>query len=463
LKKKLIAIAAALLLSTGTLFAGNLDYLGNQSAIYLQTLNRNAATDGADIINYNPAGTAFLPDGLHLDLSNQFLFKLYEHTVTARLNGPLSALLGARIEDIFKPEAFTPLLPNFYLSYNFGNLGLGRLALNLQAGVVAGGGELDYGNGTGGSTFAIHGLRAALTAQGVPVGQINSQSFTASSIYYNVALGGAYSFLNDMFSLSAGARLVIPRRGFTLEAEFINGTIGKAEVEYNALGVTPIIGFDVRPIEKLTIGLRYEFETRLEFEYDVTTSAGGTYGIPVIAALPQVLRGAGIVDGKKFNMNLPQILAAGVEYEVIPGLALDLSGTLYFLPQADLYFVSNGIEKGAGDYFDMGYDIGIGAKWQVLKALRIGAGFSYTEVGAKQSYYDEQAMNATANPPLDSVNFGLGVTYSFGFGLDINLGVLYAHYLPADYKASASSGMVTAEGTNKKDVINIGLGVSYHY
>jgi long-subunit fatty acid transport protein len=260
-----------------------------------------------------------------------------------------------------------------------------------------------------------------------------------------------------MLSLSAGARLVIPRRGFTLEAEYQNGATGKAEVEYNALGVTPIIGFDVRPIEGLTIGLRYEFETRLRFEYDVTVS--GTLS----TALPEVLAGSGIRNGKEFNMNLPQILAAGVEYEVIPGLALDLSGTVYFLPQADLYFVSNSVEKSADDYFDIGYDVGIGAKWQILDALGIGAGFSYTDVGAKQSYYDEQVINASANPPLDSLNFGLGATYSFGFGLDINLGVLYVHYLPVDYKASASGGAITAVGTNKKDVINIGLGVSYHY
>jgi long-chain fatty acid transport protein len=453
LKKKIIVVlAAVLLLSTGTLFAGNLDYLGNQSAVYLQTLNRNAATDGADIINYNPAGTAFLPEGLHLDVSNQFLFKLYEHTAKVTM-GPSTLL-----DDTLKPEMFTPLLPNLYLSYNFGTLGLGRLALNLQAGVVAGGGTLDYSDGTGGSTFAL----GALIAQVGALGGIESQSFTASSIYYDVALGGAYSFLGDMLSLSAGARLVIPRRSFTLDAKFLDGTTGKAEVEYNALGITPIVGFNVRPLENLTIGLRYEFETSLEFEYNVKTSAGGPTPALVTAvdtALPLILGGAGITDGKKFNQNLPHILGAGVEYAVIPGLVLDLSGTVYFLPQADVYFVSNGVEKSAADYFDIGYDVGIGAKWQILEALKLGVGFSYTESGAKPGYYNEQAMNATANPHLDSLAFGLGGTYSFGFGLDINLGLLYAHYLPADYKTAG----IVAEGTNKKDVLNVGIGVSYHY
>jgi long-chain fatty acid transport protein len=337
-EKSVVVLAAVLLLSTGTLFAGNLDYLGNQSAVYLQTLNRNAATDGADIINYNPAGTAFLPEGLHLDLSNQFLFKLYEHSMESKFSGALSSFPGAK--DDFSPEMFTPLLPNLYLSYNFGTLGTGRLALNLQAGVVAGGGELKYGDGTGGSTFALSGLRAGVyqasaAGGGAPraVGKVTSPRFTASSIYYNVALGGAYSFLDDMLSLSAGARLVIPRRSFALEAEYQNNIKAEAKFEYNALGVTPIIGFDVRPIENLTIGLRYEFETMLEFEYEQKTlQASGTSASSANTVLPGILASAGITKGKKVNMNLPQIIGGGVEYVVIPGLTQEHSGTVYLLP-----------------------------------------------------------------------------------------------------------------------------------
>jgi long-chain fatty acid transport protein len=239
----------------------------------------------------------------------------------------------------------------------------------------------------------------------------------------------------------------------------------EAEFEYNALGVTPIIGFDVRPIENLTIGLRYEFETSLEFEYEEKNLKGSSsnpaYTSYVNGGVSTLLTSAGMKDGEKVNMNLPHIIAAGVEYVVIPGLTLDLSGTVYLLPYADIDFVSSGEKKSADDYFNVGYDVGIGAKWQILDALTIGAGFSYTESGTKDSYFKEQVLNATANPPLDSIAFGLGGSYSFGFGLDLNLGVLYAHYLPVDYKVETTG--LSVEGTNKKDVINIGLGVSYHY
>jgi long-chain fatty acid transport protein len=457
LKKKFIMLAAVLALSTGALFAGNLDYLGNQSAVYLQSLNRNAATDGADIVNYNPAGTAFLPGGLHLDLSNQFLFKMYEHSAKVQFLG------NSVLDDTFKPGMLTPFLPNFYLTYNFGTLGLGRLALNLQAGVTAGGGNLEYGSGTAGSAFALYGLRGGLLqSSGTNIGNVISQNFTAESIYYGVALGGAYSFLDDMLAVSLGARLVIPRRSFSMEGQYMGaaGPVGiKAEYEYNALGVTPILGFDVRPIEKLTIGLRWEFETFLKFKYEEKSLTVNTLS-PLLSAgvtrgVKSLLSQAGITAGESVNMNLPHILGVGVEYEVIPGLALDLSGTVYFLPYADV--------PKAKDYFDIGYDVGLGAKWQIFDALKLGFGFSYTESGTKAGYFNESVLNASANPPLDSISLGLGGTYSFGFGLDLNLGVLYCHYLPADYKASASGGLISTEGTNKKDVVILGIGVSYHY
>jgi hypothetical protein len=74
---KLIPVLCALFSASG-LFAGSLDYLSNQSARYAMTFSRNAATDAADIVAYNPAGTALLPQGLSIDISNQTLIKPYE-------------------------------------------------------------------------------------------------------------------------------------------------------------------------------------------------------------------------------------------------------------------------------------------------------------------------------------------------------------------------------------------------
>ncbi|MDR2739857.1 MAG: hypothetical protein LBB68_08520, partial [Treponema sp.] len=151
MKKMLWIVPVLVLFTQPGLFAGSIDYLTNQSAKWLISPSRNAATEGADIANYNPAGTALLPKGLHLDLSNQTLFKLYTND-GVKLTPATGQSMGLTAsDDTFKPEMLTPALPNLYAVYNFGRLGAGNLALFFQGGVTAGGGDLDWQDGTAGT------------------------------------------------------------------------------------------------------------------------------------------------------------------------------------------------------------------------------------------------------------------------------------------------------------------------
>lgn len=112
-----------------SLYAGSLDYLTNQSAKICMTFHRAAATDAsADIVNYNPAGTAFLEKGLYLDLSSQTLFKYYSESGKEAGGEPGS----------LEQDEPTPVLPNFYAVYSFGSIGPVRHAVYFQAGIVAG-------------------------------------------------------------------------------------------------------------------------------------------------------------------------------------------------------------------------------------------------------------------------------------------------------------------------------------
>jgi long-chain fatty acid transport protein len=476
MKKKLWILPVLALFTQPVLFAGSIDYLSNQSAKWIISLSKNAATDGADIANYNPAGTAFLPKGLYLDLSNQTLFKLYRNDDTKlrpTLTGSSPTFGLTDSDNTFKPEMLTLALPNLYAVYNFGQLGIGNLALFLQGGVTAGGGDLDWKDGTAGTTYALSGLKAgilgATTAQGSPVdlGGITSQSFKASSIYYGVGLGGAYSFLDDSLSVSLGGRMVIPRRSFTLAASFASTSLGlsslNAEYEYNALGFTPIIGFNARPIQGLTLAIRYEMETNLEFEYNEKNLSAG-HANPVLAETIRsagafLLESQGIQDGAQFNLNLPHIIAVGAEYQVNDALAVSLSGNVYLLSVADY-------GENTDDYFGIGYEIGLGTTYELIENLTLGLGFMYTESGAKDLYFTDSMLNASANPPLDSIAVGLGGTYTFKNGLDITLSSLYSHYLPRDFTVSmpsAAGPLADITGTYKKDVIEIGIGVGFHY
>jgi long-chain fatty acid transport protein len=466
MKKALYVSLILAFLAPTVLFAGSFDYLTNQSARWLFSLSRNASTDAADIVNYNPAGTVFLPRGLSLDLSSQTLFKFYKNTDSTFKPGQAgSALFGAPVTNTFEQDHPTPSLPNLYAAYNFGDIGPGKLAVYGQAGVPAGGGDLKWKNGTAGTSFALNGLRAQLASLGMNIGPLSSQEFTASSVYYGIALGGAYSFLDDLISLSLGARLVIPQRSFSLSASYGPGYNLSGEYEYSALGVTPIIGFDLRPIKNLTVALRYEAETNLEFEYKEKSVSGS-----LATAGKGLLASSGISDGKKFHQNLPHTIALGAEYQLNPQFAFSLSGNLYLLSLANLgETYSGGVKVGdISDYFGVGWEIALGGSYKITDAIKLGLGLMYTESGVKDSYFNDQLtiLNASANPPLNSIAFGLGGSYTFNNGLDLILSFLYSHYLPADYSVSQYSGpyeVYNVSGTYNKDVIEIGIGVGYKF
>jgi opacity protein-like surface antigen len=118
--------------------------------------------------------------------------------------------------------------------------------------------------------------------------------------------------------------------------------------------------------------------------------------------------------------------------------------------------------KDLSDYFGLGYEAGLGVTYEIIEGLKAGAGFMYTESGAKDDYYNDSrtVLNASANPPLDSIAIGLGASYALKNGLSFTLAGLYSHYLPQDYSISESA---VASGTYEKDVVNVGIGVGFSY
>jgi long-chain fatty acid transport protein len=344
-----------------------------------------------------------------------------------------------------------------FLAYNFGETGKGRLAAFMQAGIVAGGGELKWKDGTAGTTLLLTGISAG---SGGALGAIKSQEFDASSIYYGVGVGVSYAFAGDAVSVSLGGRSVMANRSFGLTAAYSSSADLHGEYEYKAKGFTPIVGIDIKPNKDLTFAAKFEAPTSLEFEYK-QKELGGVLANTAVAAL----RGAGIEDGKKVRQDLPAIISLGAGYNVNDRLTLDLSGTFYLLSSANLGDVYAGGSKvgEVSDYFDTGWELAFGAKYKVLDNLKIGAGAMYTEVGAKQAYLNDSgtAFNASANPMLNSIALGTGVTYSARNNLDFTCSFLWSHYLPENF--SIDTGAFKVSGKYGKDALGIGYGVSYRF
>ncbi|MCG8640339.1 MAG: long-chain fatty acid transport protein, partial [Desulfobacterales bacterium] len=85
MKQIKILFFSLVLVVTGSslLWAGGADNKTNWSAEYIGILNRNAATDAADIAMYNPAGVVKMENGLYANLSGHYFPKEYNN----RING----------------------------------------------------------------------------------------------------------------------------------------------------------------------------------------------------------------------------------------------------------------------------------------------------------------------------------------------------------------------------------------
>jgi len=444
MKKFSVLLTLAVLMVSSSVFAGSIDYLGNQSAKYLISLaGSNARTDAADIVAYNPAGTALMGEGFFIDVSNQTLFKPYSQDM--KIDGSFN--------DSSEQSTPTLLLPNVYAVYNAGQIGVGKLAGYAQIGVTAGGGTLEWGNGAA-ALLAKFQTNALITS----VDKIDTKVI-GSSVYYDFGAGAAYSFLDDMVSVSAGAKYIIAKRSAEFDGELdVTSIIGAVTIDldvaydYDAAGYTPVFGIDVKPMKELTIGLRYEMETDLKFEYDVTRTKT-TNSLDLGLINDTVNDEYAAYDGEKFNQNLPQIVGIGAEYVVNPELTVSAGAQIYFIGDADM--------EGAEDNYGTGWEASIGAIYKVMEPLKVGASFLYTAQAAKSELLEDEANIAvSANPVLDSLFFGIGGIYTVIPNLDVTLALGWVHYLPEDAEIELSNGD-TLEVTYEKDIYNIAIGASY--
>lgn len=398
-------------------YSSSIDYRGNQSAEYVRTLSRNAALDASDIVNYNPAGTAFMKDGFHINFSLQHFFKTY----TMDYDG-----------EEYKSTEPSHFVPNLYAIYK-----MEKIAAFAAITIPAGGGEVKFDDG-----IALMPMveSAVASAAGSPITSANYQSgnLTAGSIYYGGTLGAAYA-INDMVSVALAARYIYAVWTYEGEAtyELLAGVTPAANTtleldsEQTASGFGGIIGVDIKPIKNLNIGLRYETKTKLEFEADTSKNDFSLF-------LPQ------LVDGEKQRRDLPALFAMGVGYNINEQLYLSLSFTYYFIKQADA-----GSDDAYSDDYDNGYDTGLGVQYKVTPELELSLGFMYSSVGSNADTVSDLDMS------LDARKYGAGAKYL----LQENLSFTFAYFY---------SDFISQENSSKtvdynKDIHVIAYGVEYSF
>ncbi len=439
MRKVLIGIATFSLILAGSasVFAGAVVNKTNWSAEYIRTLNRNAATDYADIAAFNPAGTVKMTDGFTINGSVQYLDKDYKNEVN----------------DMNFQSDKSSTFPGVFAVYKKNNWALfGSFTF------VGGGGEVDWEKGDAttmalgaGMTFkADRTVDAMVQDAGGPAappftyyGTLTHQDIWAKSYDLGYTFGGAYA-INDIFSISAAIRYVdgtIEAKGSVTTSPTPTGAqipgvtdvTSDVDFEQNADGWGAIFGVNIAPNERLNIGARFETKTDLEFDTDVKKDNNN------------VLPALGIVDGQDVNEDLAPSLGLGVSYWLTEKLRAETNLTFYFNGEADW--------EGLEDDVDTGYDAGLTLEYVFNDKFTASIGYMHTETGI-----DPEDMTPE-NPELDANTFAGGLAYAYNQKFHINLGVGYSSYEDDDFVSSTTGAKIEYE----KDITFIAFGLEYRF
>ncbi len=420
--KKILPTLALSLASASVLFAGGIENKTNMSTGYLRNPSRNAESSRPEAAFYNIAGTGFLTDGLYLEAGNQFIFKEYSNKIATSLLYKAGIIEGEKYND----ETTVVLYPDFDFVYKHD-----KLAFLGTFGVYAGGGELEYSEGTsataalfsGGALQAQTKAKAAIAsgnaADALKYGAAakalltaaTNHSLTVTSITYGGQLGLAYQ-VNDQLSLAIAERLTYGTQKMKISSPAFTATgDGSDHISYfaDAFALNTVFGIHMRPTDKLDVGM--QFSTKSSLKYHVDKVKGNT----IVAA------GFDITDKTTWHTDLAPTFNLGAAYKFTDKLSVSSSFNYYFNKFAKMDSVLSECK------YKNSFEIALGADYDLSEFLTLSAGTAYGHQGVKDD------ANNTFNPVLDSVQFAAGLELRPVKDLTLTAGATYVDYFTSDY------------------------------
>jgi len=410
------------------LFAGGVFYNSNQSAEYFRTYERNAATDNADAVYYNMAGTTRMKDGIYVHGSNQMLFQ--EATVKTDEN----QVVG---DKTYKSDNPVWLCPNLYVLYKQNNWSAFTGLETIGATAIR---EWEDGLPTLDSLSILNGGPGKSYVKG-------------TSYYFAWRLGGAYA-VNELFSIGACGRVVTSRQH--VEGYIVGSGNDKIEMDYtdDALGYSGEIGFNVYPVKEMTISFTYEMATKLDFKRNINDGKSG------VAAM-------NLIDGEKKRLDLPQALRFGISYNITEKFRTEFGVDAYLEKYVNFERLDDsaaGIDADK-DYGNT-YEEGLTFEYTFNKMFLASIGFNLTQIGQKKSAtLDTSIPGAHA----DYWSAGIGGQVTPIEDLKINFGIGYTgfqkKYEHADYSddlAAAFFGGSPSKEYNKQYIV-VAIGAEYRF
>jgi len=457
MKQKLITFLL-LCAASAVAYAGGIVTNSNQSTQYVRMLARDASTS-IDAVYYNPAGLTRLADGFHVSLSNQSIFqkKTIENTYPY-LN-----------EKKYVGDVVVPAFPDLYLAYKKEKLAIG---FGFQPNAGGGTAKFDTGLPSFEIPYAsIPTILSAMYGAGFCEHYSADIQFEGSSVFWGAQLNASYA-INEIVSASLGARMVFakntykghikdimidpkhpllnPSGGLMSASAFFTAAGNAAyaamtsdqevDVVQTGFGYTPILGLNLNLGEKLNIGMKYEFRTKLELENDTKKDL----------VVPQ------FADGAKVRSDVPALLSVGATYKVLPQMRVS-GGFHYFFDKNATIEKAPGVEK---DIDGNMYEISVGGEYDITEKILISAGYLYARTGVGTGYQTDLSHSLTSS------TVGFGGEFKVTEKLDLNLGMLYTMYT-SDAKNSSytlpTTQVINYKETYNRTNIDFSIGFTYHF
>ena len=211
MKKIAVMLTSVMLATATTATAGGILTNTNQSIDFLRNPARDASI-GLDGVYSNPAGVAFLPEGIHIGFNWQYAHQ----TRTITSTNPLFALgrkNNGEATKTFEGVADAPFIPSLQAAYNKGDW-----SVQFNFSVPGGGGSCEFADGLGSFESVVGGIASQLagldqiaTALGQPAPGVSGYDMDGymqgRQYYFGFQLGAAYKILPDL-SVYGGLRVL---------------------------------------------------------------------------------------------------------------------------------------------------------------------------------------------------------------------------------------------------------------
>lgn len=468
--KKQFFLISGLMGLAAMAFGGGIVTNTNQSAAWVRTLVRDASTD-ADAVYFNPAGLIKLNDGFHFSLNSQTIFQNKDVTSSYQfLSGTPKKYEGEVKAPVFPGFYGTWKKNKIAVSFGFNPIGGGGGA-EYATGLPSF--EEDISDLVPILQGSLAALDAAL-ANPQPAGygfdpnfnNITGYSadiyFKGTSVFFGYQLGVTYK-INDVIGVYAGARYVsakntykghirdveidaaptvppialydIPAGSYapgdymravagatgvppsvvaqlTGTATYLDGVTGDREVdvEETGSGFAPILGANISLGDKLNIGLKYEFKTKLDVKQTIIDNKDG---------------GGLFVQDSTVHSDMPAMASVGASYKILPELKAN-AGFHYYFDKSASYgktLDATGELVDNDKVIDKNYfEVAGGLEYNITEKLVISAGYLLAQTGVSEDYQSDMSFSLTSS------TFGGGLGYRFNENLMVNLGGAYTTY-----------------------------------